>query len=174
MLSFLIDDIILKIMPFIRNPVFDYSSYLLANFSFMLILIIALISFFFLNKHKREWALPLGLSIVFSYTITYILKFIIARPRPLGISMNFLFSLLDYSFPSSHAAVAFAALPVLNKAYPKLKLLWILSACFVAFSRIYIGVHYLSDVVVGALIGYLTSLFIIKLKERKWKLTGLK
>jgi len=94
------------------------------------------------------------------------LKFIIARPRPLGITMNFLFHLADYSFPSAHAAVAFAALPVFNKTYPKLKWLWILSASFVAFSRIYIQVHYLSDVVAGAFIGYFVSLFIMKLKEK--------
>ena len=161
-------------MPLIKNPVLDYLSHLLANFSSMLIIIIILISFFLLNKNKREWALPLGLGIISSYVITYVLKFIVARPRPLGITMNFLFHLLDYSFPSAHAAVAFAALPVLNKTYPRLKWLWILSASFVAFSRIYIQVHYLSDVVVGSLIGYLTGLFIIKLKERKWKLTDLR
>ena len=140
----------------------------------MLIIIIVLIFFFLLNKKKREWALPLGLGIIFSYVITYILKFIIARLRPLGISMNFLFNLPDYSFPSAHAAVAFAAFLILNKTYPKLKWLWISSASFIAFSRIYIGVHYLSDVVAGAFIGYFTSIFITKLKERKWKLTSLR
>ncbi len=140
----------------------------------MLVIIVILIFFLLLNKKKREWVFPLGLGIIFSYIITYILKFVIARPRPLEISMNFLYHLPDYSFPSAHAAVAFAALSILNKTYPKLKLLWILSASFVAFSRIYIGVHYLSDVVAGSLIGYLTGLFIIKLKERKWKLTGLR
>jgi len=140
----------------------------------MLIIIIILISFFLLNKKKREWALSLGLGIISSYIITYILKFIIARPRPLEIAMNFLFHLADYSFPSAHAAVAFAALPVLNKTYPKMKWLWILSTSFVAFSRVYIQVHYLSDVVAGAFIGYFISIFIIKLKHRKWKLTGLR
>ena len=161
-------------MPLIKNPVLDYLSHLLANFSSMLIIIVILISFFLINKKKRKLALPLGLSIIFSYVITYLLKFVIARPRPLGISMNFLFNLADYSFPSAHAAVAFAALPILNKTYPKLKWLWILSASFIAFSRIYIGVHYLSDVVAGALIGYFTSIFITKLKHGKWKLTSLR
>jgi len=131
----------------------------------MLIIIVILISFFLINKKKREWALPLGLGIISSYAITYLLKFIIARPRPLGISMNFLFNLADYSFPSAHAAVAFAALPILNKTYPRLKWLWILSASFVAFSRSYIGVHYLSDVVAGALIGYFVSAFVISLSK---------
>lgn len=161
-------------MPLIKNPIFDYLSHLLANFSSMLIIIVILIFFLLLNKKKREWVFPLGLGIIFSYVITYVLKFIIARPRPLEISMNFLFHLADYSFPSAHAAVAFAALPIFNKMYPKLKWLWILSVSFVVFSRIYIQVHYLSDVIAGSLIGYLTSLFIIKLKERKWKSTGLR
>lgn len=130
---------------------------------------------FLLNKKKREWALPLGLGITFSYAITYILKFIIARPRPLGIIKTLpLINLVDYSFPSSHAAVAFAALPILNKTYPRLKWLWILSSLFIAFSRIYIGVHYLSDVLAGAFIGYFVSAFIMNLKDKKWKLTDLR
>ncbi|MBU3941400.1 MAG: phosphatase PAP2 family protein, partial [Nanoarchaeota archaeon] len=175
LVGFLVDNIVLKIMPLIKNPVLNYLSNLFTNLIPVLIITMVSISLFLLNKKKREWILPLGLSIVFSYLITYILKFITARPRPLGIiKIMPLTNFVDYSFPSSHAAVAFAALPILNKTYPKLKLLWILSACFVAFSRIYIGVHYLSDVVAGSLIGYLTSLFIIKLKERKWKLTGLR
>ena len=140
----------------------------------MLIIVIVLISLFLLNKKKREWALPLGLGIISSYAITYLLKFVIARPRPLGISMNFLLNLPDYSFPSAHAAVAFAMLPILNKEHPKGKWLWIIFVLFIAFSRIYIGVHYLSDVVTGALIGYFVSTFVIKLKNKKWKLTGLR
>ena len=175
LISFLVDNTILKIIPLIKNPVLDYLSSLFTNLSPVLIITIVLISLFLFNKKKREYILPLGLSLVFSYITTYVLKFIIARPRPLGIIKTLpLINLVDYSFPSSHAAVAFAALPILNKTYPKLKWLWILSACFIAFSRIYIGVHYLSDVVVGAFIGYFVSVFIIKLKHEKWKLTGLK
>jgi len=166
---------VLKIMPLIKNPILDYLSRLFTNYSSVLVIIIVLISLFLLNKKKREWVFPLGLSLVFSYLIIYILKFIIARPRPLGIIKTLpLINLIDYSFPSSHAAVAFAALPILNKIYPRLKWLWILSVCFVAFSRIYIQVHYLSDVIMGALVGYFVSLFVIKLKREKWKLTGLR
>ena len=162
-------------MPLIKSPVLDYLSSLFTNYSSVLVIIIVLISLFLLNKKKREWILPLGLSIVFSYLITYVLKFIIARPRPLGIiKIMPLTNLIDYSFPSAHVAIAFAALPILNKTYPKLKLLWILSACFVAFSRIYMQVHYLTDVLSGALVGYFISLFVIKLKHKKWKLTGLR
>ncbi len=140
----------------------------------MFIVVIVLIFLFLLNKKKREWALPLGLGIIFSYIISYVLKFIIARPRPLGISMNFLFNLPDYSFPSAHAAVAFAMLPILNKEHPTGRWLWIIFVSFIAFSRVYISVHYLSDVIAGAFIGYFVSAFMIKLKNKKWKLTGLR
>ena len=162
-------------MPLIKSPILDYLSRLFTNYSSVLVIIIVLISLFLFNKKKREWVFPLGLSLVFSYLITYMLKFMIARPRPLGIiKIMPLTNFIDYSFPSSHAAVAFAALPLLNKTYPKLKLLWILSVCFVAFSRIYIQVHYLTDVLAGALVGYFISLFVIKLKREKWKLTSLR
>ena len=175
LVGFLVDNTVLKIMPLIENHVLNYLSSLFTNLSQVLIITMVLIFLFLLNKKKREWVFPLGLSLVFSYIITYILKFITARPRPLGIiKLMPVINLVDYSFPSSHAAVAFAALPILNKTYPKLKWLWILSVCFVAFSRIYIQVHYLTDVVAGALVGYFISLFVIKLKHEKWKLTGLR
>jgi len=175
LVSFLVDNLILKITPLIKNPVLDYLSSLFTNLGPVLVITIVLISLFLLNKKKREWIMPLGLSLIFSYITTYVLKFIIARPRPLGtIKLMPLINLADYSFPSSHTAVAFAALPILNKTYPRLKWLWILSVSFVAFSRIYIGVHYLSDVVAGALIGYFVSAFVMKIKNKKWKLTSLR
>ena len=116
--------------------------------------------------------LSIFLSISLTYLITYILKFAFARARPNGTELSFLFNLPDYSFPSAHAGIAFAMLPILNKEHPKQKIIWIIFVSLIAFSRIYIGVHYLSDVVTGALIGYFTSSFIINLKKRKWRLTS--
>ncbi|MDD5086393.1 MAG: phosphatase PAP2 family protein [Candidatus Nanoarchaeia archaeon] len=135
----------------------------------MIILAVILIS-----KKKLEWILPFFISTTAAYLITYILKFAFARPRPNSIEMSFLLGFNDYSFPSAHAAVAFAMLPILTKEHPKGKWVWIILAFLIAFSRIYIGVHYLSDVVAGALIGYITGMFIINLKQRKWKLTNSK
>ncbi len=57
------------------------------------------------------------------------------------------------SFPSSHAVNNFAAAAVISHFYRRQKLYWFSFASLVALSRTYVGVHYPSDIVAGALIG---------------------
>ncbi|MEI6776252.1 MAG: phosphatase PAP2 family protein [Chloroflexales bacterium] len=58
-----------------------------------------------------------------------------------------------YSFPSGHAAAAFAGAWLLQRHYPGRTALWYAIASLVGFSRIYLGVHYPGDVLSGALAG---------------------
>ena len=67
-----------------------------------------------------------------------------------------------------HAMVAFAAVPILNREFPKLNWFWIVFALLVSFSRLYTNVHFLSDVVFGAFSGYFIGIFVIKV-EVKYK-----
>jgi undecaprenyl-diphosphatase len=57
------------------------------------------------------------------------------------------------SFPSSHAVNFFAAAPIVCEAFPSANVAYLLLASAVAFSRVYVGDHYPSDVIVGALLG---------------------
>jgi undecaprenyl-diphosphatase len=72
----------------------------------------------------------------------------------------------DSSFPSGHAAAVFSTVYILDREFPKIKWFWIGIAILVSFSRIYLGVHYLTDVVVGALIGYTISLIVVKYRDK--------
>lgn len=58
-----------------------------------------------------------------------------------------------YSMPSNHAINIFAAMVFLSLRYRKVAPVFLIFASLVAYSRVYVGVHYPSDIVVGALMG---------------------
>lgn len=62
------------------------------------------------------------------------------------------------SFPSGHATVGFACATVLALAVPRLRWPLFMLAALIAFSRVYVGVHYPLDVLAGALLGVVLGL----------------
>jgi membrane-associated phospholipid phosphatase len=73
------------------------------------------------------------------------------------------------SFPSGHSATAFAAAIVVGAAYPRLRLPLLTLAGLVALSRVYLGMHYWSDVLAGSLLGVaigLTAVWLVRLSRR--------
>jgi len=126
-----------------------------------------LITLILLIRKRSRYLLPAWLSLILGLLIATIAKIIISRPRPfqaLGMAATEKFSSWDSSFPSSHVIAVFAVLPFLDK---KIKPYWLAFAILVALSRIYLGLHYASDVIAGAIIGYLcgeASFKIFKLK----------
>ena len=72
----------------------------------------------------------------------------------------------DASFPSGHAATSFAGATILSFSFPRLAPVFYLLATAVAFSRVYVGVHYPLDVIGGAALGTLVGLLTIYLVRR--------
>ena len=75
----------------------------------------------------------------------------------------------SFSFPSNHALNNFAASTFLWRLFPKFKWVFFITAFLVALSRVYLGLHYPSDIAAGAIIGaafgYLFSIAAIKIDE---------
>ena len=87
----------------------------------------------------------------------------------LQITFHFMkdnFNTWNFSFPSFQTMLVFAALPLLNKEFKRFRYVWIVFACLVGFSRAYFGVHYLSDVFGGAIIGYLIGYSMLVIEEK--------
>lgn len=173
---YLYDAEIVKLICSLRNGVFDY---VLLGVDFMsndFIIFFFLTGLFLWGKRKRRWILPLWLSVFFSTVISYFIKILIARPRPFQkglvsvLQIHFIrnnFNTWNFSFPSFQAMLVFSALPLLNREFKKFRYVWIVFACLVAFSRVYFGVHYLSDVLAGAIIGYLIGYVLVLIEEKE-------
>jgi undecaprenyl-diphosphatase len=88
--------------------------------------------------------------------LTVVLKHATERARPplADPTIQALVSLPDStSFPSGHAATAFAAATAVGVLHPRFRIPLLALAGMVALSRVYLGVHFWSDVVVGSLLG---------------------
>lgn len=101
---------------------------------------------FMLFLRNKKLLFNMWAAFLLTFLFSYALKLLVARERPLDIG--------NYSFPSAHAALAFC-LFAFFKNDKNLKHWALAIAVVIAFSRIYISAHYLSDVVAGALIGYI-------------------
>jgi len=108
---------------------------------------------------------------------TLIIKLLVHRTRPftdldLAIPIEILkarYSTWDTSFISWHTALAFSVLAFFRWLNLKKELIWIwiVAAVLIGFSRIYFGLHYLSDVIAGACLGFfLTAFFLSRIKKQ--------
>jgi undecaprenyl-diphosphatase len=75
-----------------------------------------------------------------------------------------------HSFPSGHSATAFACATVLASLAPRWRVSFFILAALIAFSRIYNGVHYPTDVLAGSALGVLVGLAVLRLSKRGWRL----
>jgi membrane-associated phospholipid phosphatase len=123
------------------------------------------------DKGMRENAAYVASSTAISYGLTLLLKHIVKRPRPFIQNINIVpvYRAGSTSFPSGHASTTIATATALSIAYPKW---YVIAPAFlwagsVSYSRMYLGVHYPTDVAVGAFIGAGTAVSMSFLKAGK-------
>ena len=150
-----------KIMPFITS---------LGNLSFIWIVIGILL---LRIKKYRKYGFMIFLSLILCGLIgNIILKPIVARMRPFDI-YPLIDGLLikipkDYSFPSGHTMSSFAPIVVLLYFNRKIGVCALIIGSLIAFSRLYLYVHYPSDVFAGMVIGIINGIIAIFVIEKEF------
>ncbi len=110
------------------------------------------------RKKTRPQGAAVAAALVIDLVLcNFLLKPLVARPRPFTLREVQLLvdAPTDYSFPSGHTAASFAAVTALLCGKSRLWLPALVLAVVIALSRLYLYVHYPSDVLCGALLGAL-------------------
>lgn len=131
----------------------------LANGGILWILLAVLLLCF---KKYRKTGTAMAVALLIGYVITnLLLKNLIMRPRPYDViaALEPLVRASDWSFPSGHSTCSIAAGYVMYQKLPRyVGIPAIVLAVLICLSRLYVGVHYPTDVICGALIGLFAAM----------------
>ncbi len=160
------------------NSLLDVLMAFITNFGSLIAWCIVCVLLFVFGGENGKKVAILGLTALFiSNVAVFLLKYVIAEPRPFLTLPNVELLVPEneiYSFPSGHSASSFAAATVIGLKYSlnfkgrNYRLLYPLLAfaSIIGFSRIYIGVHYPLDVICGAVIGVICALAVLKFENQ--------
>lgn len=153
----------------LKNPVFDKVMPFISGINNygQVWIIISII----LMLNKNSTVKRLGITMLIAVAIGYLsgeagLKNLIGRHRPTGDEYNFNFIISvpeSYSFPSGHTTSSFAAFGVCLFKKAKYRYYVLAFAILMAFSRMYLHVHYPSDVLGGIILGMICAYVAVNL-----------
>jgi len=119
------------------------------------------------ERDRRQWGVIVAVAAgVVALGVNQVISHLWDRPRPFvahHVTM-LLPHAADASFPSDHTAFAFAIAVALVFASRRVGLVALLFAALIALSRVYVGAHYVTDVLAGALIGSVVAILFHRLQ----------
>lgn len=166
------NSILLFFQDNVRNPILNallIPFTLSNNAGIMCFVIIAIFLYF---KKLRKVGILMSISLILEFVLNnLIIKNWVARIRPYeaieGLKL-IVGKATDYSFPSGHTGSAFAlAVVVLMVMKRKYGIIALILAFLMGLSRLYVGIHYPSDVLGGLVLGVITSVLSVKCFKKK-------
>lgn len=134
-------------------------------------------------RDKRVWIIPFVIAVIVSLLSATSISLVFRRDRPMEAEhiepigeageyeeyakryptvIEFFLERFKFSFPSGNTAIHFSHIPILSFVIGKWWL-WVGFASWIAFTRVYVGAHFLSDVIFGAMLGLVIGWFLLKL-----------
>lgn len=153
--------------PFL-DTVMPYISSLARHGEFWILLALILVCF----KKTRKAGVAMGIAMACGYLIGNMgLKNLFARTRPYDMTEVQLLvaKLHDFSFPSGHTLVSIEAATALTYYHRKWGISALVLAVLIAYSRLYLFVHYPTDVLAGAILGVGIALAACCFTDWLWK-----
>jgi len=168
-LGFFYNDQIIRAVAGMRTPLLNAFMLFMTKEGLTIVIVLAASGLLY-KKRYVEFALIL-LAVIIGLESGYLIKKIFQVPRPFvteGLTDIALKYTTGYSFPSLHAEFCFSMIPFLWRGFKSnwTRIFLLLSFLVIAFSRIYLGLHYLTDIIAGGLVGYGSAKFWIYLDAK--------
>ncbi len=150
------DLFVLEFMSALSNPLLDRIMSFITKLGDKGLIWILLAFVLIFRRNTRIYGIAIIIALSFVTILGEgIIKNLVQRNRPF---IEYGFDILikpptSYSFPSGHTASSFAVLGIFLFSIKKYRCICFILAFLIAFSRLYLGVHYFSDVLAGAIIG---------------------